>query len=281
MASQRTRNAVVDLLRRRREEEGGRPTACGTAGRGSFAGSCSRNIAFQMLEAEETNPIDENSLIAFDVGQGLHDLLQEAMQVEYGMLCEQEVDLRPWGYNISGHADGIYDTADGSQLVWELKSKTSFGFSMAKRSLEPEKQDVAQASMYAMAVPDARGIHLVYMCKDSSYGKNATRAGETVEWIIDLDQPCPGQDGMTPRQIAVAEATRIDAIASEALEDGLLPERFIPGEGVVDFVPDPDSRDKPWRCRYCQWNALCATLPATQVSLSDVLVPREREETIV
>ena len=84
------------------------------------------------------------------------------------------------------------DIADGSQLVWELKSKT-FGFSMAKRSLEPEKHDVAQASMYAMAVPDARGIHLVYMCKDSSYGKNATRAGETVEWIMILTSRVPAR----------------------------------------------------------------------------------------
>lgn len=281
MDSQRTREALGDYLREQREREGGRPTACGTAGRGSYSGACSRKIAFEMLGAEETDPIDENTLVAFRVGQDLHDLLQEAMAATYGMQIEQEVDLRSYGYNISGHIDGIYATPD-SKLVWELKSKTSFGFKGAKKSFAPEKRDVAQVSMYALGVPEATGIHLVYMCKDADYKwGDSTRAGETLEWIVGLDEPCPGQDGMTPRQIGVAEATRMDAIATEALEDGLLPERFIPGEGIVDYPPSPDSRDKPWQCRYCQWNALCATLPATQVSLSDVLVPREREETIV
>ena len=276
MDSQRTRDALGNHLRRRREEEGGRPTACGTAGRGSFAGNCSRKIAFEMLEVEETDPIDENTLVAFRVGQDLHDLLQEAMVEEYGMRIEQPVDLRPYGYDISGHIDGIYNdlqSADGAELVWELKSKTSFGFKMARKSFEPEKTDVAQVAMYSLGVPEAAGIHLVYMCKDADYKwGDSTRAGETLEWIVGLDEPCPGQDGMTPRQIGVAEATRIDAIAAEALQWGLLPERFIPGDGVVDFVPAPGSRDKPWQCRYCQWNALCATLPAGQTRLGDTLI---------
>jgi len=280
MDSQRTREALGDYLRRRREEEGGRPTACGTAGRGSFAGNCSRKIAFEMLEVEETDPIDENTLVAFRVGQDLHDLLQEAMVEEYGMRIEQPVDLRPYGYDISGHIDGIYNdlqSADGAELVWELKSKTSFGFKMARKSFEPEKTDVAQVAMYSLGVPEARGIHLVYMCKDADYKwGDSTRAGETLEWIVGLDEPCPGQDGLTPRQIGVAEATRIDAIAAEALQWGLLPERFIPGEGVVDFVPAPDSRDKPWQCRYCQWNALCASLPSTQTPIDNIFLRRKQ-----
>ena len=276
MDSQRTREALGDYLREQREREGGRPTACGTAGRGSYSGACSREIAFGMLGAEETDPIDENTLVAFRVGQDLHDLLQEAMAATYGMQIEQKVDLRSYGYNISGHIDGIYTTPD-SKLVWELKSKTSFGFKEAKKSFAPEKRDVGQVSMYALGVPEATGIHLVYMCKDADYKwGDSTRAGETLEWIVGLDEPCPGQDGMTPRQIGVAEATRIDAIATEALEDGLLPERFIPGEGVVDFVPGPDSRDKPWQCRYCQWNALCATLPAAQTPIDNIFLRREQ-----
>ncbi len=277
MDSQRTREALGDYLRERREEEGGRPTACGTAGRGSYSGACSRKIAFEMLGAEETDPIDENTLVAFRVGQDLHDLLQEAMAAVYGMQIEQEVDLRPFGYNISGHIDGIYEPTPYSKLVWELKSKTSFGFKQAKKSFAPEKHEVAQVSMYALGVPEATGIHLVYMCKDADYKwGDSTRAGETLEWIVGLDEPCPGQDGLTPRQIGVAEATRMDAIATEALEDGLLPERFIPGEGVVEFVPRPESRDKPWQCRYCQWNALCASLPATQTPLDNIFLRREQ-----
>ena len=109
MDSQRTREALGDYLRRRREEEGGRPTACGTAGRGSFAGNCSRKIAFEMLEVEETDPIDENTLVAFRVGQDLHALLQAAMVEAHGMRIEQPLDLRPYGDNLSGHIAGIHN----------------------------------------------------------------------------------------------------------------------------------------------------------------------------
>ena len=52
---------------------------------------------FPNVEAEETNPIDENNSVRRRTG--LHDLLQEAMRVEYGMLCEQ-VD-GPWATHLS------------------------------------------------------------------------------------------------------------------------------------------------------------------------------------
>ena len=78
MDSQRTREALGDYLREQREKEWGRPTTCGTAGRGSYSGACSRKIAFEMLGAEETDPSDENTLVACRVGQDLQDLLQEA-----------------------------------------------------------------------------------------------------------------------------------------------------------------------------------------------------------
>ena len=259
MHSSRTADAYKKYLRDQREAEGPRETAHGTLGRGSMAGSCSRKIGLEMLgDVAETEPIEDNTLVAFHTGSHLHDLLQQAMIQEWGMQVEVECDLRPLGYDISGHADGVYgDIANGGieTVCWELKTKTAFGFNLARKSFEPEVHEVAQAAMYAMALK-CDAVHLVYLAKDSQYGRNPIRAGETVEWILPMDQPVPG-DGRTPRQIAGAEATRINAIASE-VRDKLLPERFIPEHGSVGSVPSPDSRDGHWRCRNCKFTSLCS-----------------------
>jgi hypothetical protein len=271
-----TYDATVEHLIQQRELEGPRPTAFNTAARGSQAGQCSRRIGFQILEVEETNEITVTTLLAFHIGTALHSLTQVAMQDRLQMQLEVPIDLQPLGYPISGHADGVYHPyhKNPATAIWELKTKTSFGFRLAAKAGCPEKHEVAQVAMYGLGVPDCQWVHLVYLAKDTTYGKNSVKAGETLEWFLEMDEPVPGCDGMTPRQIGTAEATRITAIASEVLEEGLLPERFIPEWGTVYSVPDPDSGDKPWQCRYCQWNALCATLPSTQIPTNNILLRR-------
>ena len=100
-------------------------------------------------------------------------------------------------------------------------------------------------------------------------------AGETVGWLLYLDEPVPG-DGRTVEQVALAEATRITAIAGQ-VQDGMIPERFIPGYGTVPTLPDPGTLDGPWRCRYCDYWGLCDTLPAEQVSAATVLIPIRKD----
>ena len=279
MSSGRTHEAYLSYLKKNREEEGPRATALGTPARGSMAGQCSRRIGFEVLDVEETDPITDTTLLAFHVGSALHDMLQASMQAEWQMQLEYPVDLRPLGWEISGHADGVYVDEDGMTVVWELKSKTGYGFKLARNSGHPEKHEIAQVAMYSLGVPFATQIHLVYVAKESSYGKNAIKAGDTIEWILNLDEPVPGCDGMTPRQIGSAEANRINAIASEVLDDEMLPERFIPDYGIVQFVPAPESRDDHWRCRYCTFNAVCATLRPDQQNLKDLVLRRKRRET--
>ncbi|MBR87300.1 MAG: hypothetical protein CMM29_10965 [Rhodospirillaceae bacterium] len=269
-----THDANLNFLIEQREKEGPRETAFGTSGRGSMAGSCSRRMSFEALQVEETDPITETTLLAFHIGTALHELTQLAMVDQWSMRTEVAVDLRPLGYPISGHADGVYNPYPQSSTtaIWELKTKTGFGFREAVNSGHPERHEVAQAAMYGLAVSNCQYVHLVYLAKDTTYGRNAVKAGQTVEWFLDMDEPVPGCDGMTPRQIGTAEATRIGAIMHETFEDRMLPERFIPDYGIVEMVPYPDSKDQPWRCRYCQFNALCATLPTGQIRLDDILL---------
>jgi hypothetical protein len=271
------RAACLKTLHEEREEEGHRPTAFNTLGRGSQAGGCDRSIAFDMMSAEPSEEILDSTLMAFKTGQHLHELVQAAMVRQYDMDCEVPVDLRPLGYPISGHADGVY-VFEGLTIVAEIKTKKAYPMKLARRQLTPELHEVQQAGMYGMGV-GADAIHLIYYAKDNAgtarKPTDFVEAGETVEWLLFMDEPVPG-DGRTVEQVASAEATRITAIAGQ-VEDGMIPERFIPGYGTVPALPDPGSMDAPWRCRYCDYWGLCETLPAGQVPAADVLIPIRKD----
>jgi hypothetical protein len=248
-------------------------TAFPTLGRGSMAGACDRQIGFQMLDAEPSEQTTDATLLAFHTGHHLHELVQEAMQFFYGMLVEVKVDLRPIGYDISGHADGLYEHEEKT-IVFELKTKKSYPMKLARVKREPELHEVQQAGMYALAV-DADAIHIVYLAKDNAGNQFKPRdhiqAGETVEWMLGLDDPVPG-DGRTVREVSQLEAERINAIAKEIKSD-VLPARFIPGWGHVETLPQPGGTEGSWRCRYCDYWGLCDTMPAQALPLDDVLIP--------
>jgi hypothetical protein len=273
VSSNKTLNAYFTYLHDKRVEEGPKLTAFGTAGRGSMSGSCSRQIGLTMLDVPESDPLDSKTLLAFHIGTALHELTQTAMESVWKMESEVPIDLRPLDYNISGNADGVYKDEWGYSVIWELKSKTSFGFKLALKDNVPEKHELAQAAMYALDPKImARSIHLVYLCKDSSYGKGATQMGQTIEWVLDLDQPAPGQNGATARELAHEEAKRITDIATMVLEQERIPERYVPDYGLVESVPYPDSKTQPWRCRFCRYNSLCAPLPTGVTPIKETSV---------
>ena len=271
------RAACIKTLHEEREEEGHRPTAFGTLGRGSMAGGCDRALAFDMMSAEPSEEILDSTLMAFKTGQHLHDLVQASMRRQHDMDCEVPVDLRPLGYPISGHVDGVY-VLENLTIVAEIKTKKAYPMKLARRKRIPELHEVQQAGMYAMGV-GADAIHLIYYAKDNAgtarKPQDFVEAGETVEWLLFMDEPVPG-DGRTVEQIATAEATRITSIAGQ-VEDGMIPERFIPGYGTVPVLPYPGSMDAPWRCRYCDYWGLCDTLPAEQVPAATVLIPIRKD----
>ena len=265
------------LVRLEHVRGGALETAFPTLGRGSSAGSCDRQIGFQMLDAEPSEQTTDATLLAFHTGHHLHELVQEAMQFFYGMLVEVKVDLRPIGYDISGHADGLYEHEEKT-IVFELKTKKAYPMKLARVRREPELHEVQQAGMYALAV-EADAIHLVYLAKDNAGNQFKPRdhiqAGETIEWLLNLDDPVPG-DGRTVREVSQLEAERINAIAQE-IKSGVLPARFIPGWGHVETLPQPGGTEGSWRCRYCDYWGLCDTIPAQALSLDDVLIPLKGE----
>jgi len=260
--------ALYDWLTAQREAEGERPTADGTRLRGSWAGECDRKIAFHVLNVEPDHQPDGATLAAFAVGQQWHETIQHAWIDAYGGQQEVKVTLRNQGFDLSGHADLVYTDDFDRKIVGEIKSISSFGYALAVTGLppRPKKTDrpgpcgpkyehLLQAAIYATAA-DADAVHLIYVNKD--------KLGEVAEWLISLDFTLPAY-GKSLREMAQAELLRMQDILRMLDEDGLLPERHIPGFGFVQSPPrhhTDGGRGDPWQCRYCPFNRKCRELPS-------------------
>lgn len=255
-----TGDAYAEMLRQAREDEGGRPTATGTLMRASGVLGCARQLAFAATNHPESDPIGNDTLIAFSMGQHLHEEMQAAMQRDYDMSCEVPIQISD---NVSGNADGVYTDWDngGALTVWEAKSKSNFGFKLAMKD-GPELKDCLQAAVNAIGI-GAPQIHMVYVCKESDY-RSGLKQGQVAEWVIDLMEQF-GADTLYNQ--ACDELARLESIA-RGIQGGVLPGRSIPGIGVIEDPPRYQApKGAPWQCRYCQWNSVCVEMPTGEVPL--------------
>ena len=118
--------ATLDLfLRNEREQEGRRPTACGTPLRGSSAYNCARRMGFEVARVSECEALPYETLLAFHLGQAMHERVQSGLHSLWSTFqSEVKCDLRPLGYDVSGHADGLMSEGDKSVVV-EIKTMTA------------------------------------------------------------------------------------------------------------------------------------------------------------
>jgi hypothetical protein len=255
-----TKDAWEQDLRAERDNEGPRPTATGTLMRASGVLGCARQLAFAAAGIPECEEITTDTLVAFTMGQHLHERMQAAMEHDHGMQCEVPIQITE---NVSGNADGVYTDPDGVLTVWEAKSKSNFGFKLAMKD-GPELKDCLQAAVNAIGI-DAPQIHMVYVCKESDY-RAGLKQGQVAEWVIDLREPFDS-DGESLHNLACGELDRLERIA-KAINDKVLPSRSIPGIGLIEYPPAYQApKGAPWQCRYCQWNSICVQMPTGEVPL--------------
>jgi hypothetical protein len=267
--------ALERRMRAARDEAGPKPTADGTPLRSSMAGDCTRKIAFQVLGVEPAIELSTETLITFDVGNSYHEVIQEALAAELGAQLEV-VASHKTTYAVSGSADAVYDQP---KTVVEIKSMKAFAWDLAVNGNDydyvgpgPKKEHITQAAMYALAPEiDAQYLHMIYVNKDT---------GEIAEWVLGLHQPLFHLGGMdTAASLGKAELIRLKQVLLD-LEGGTFPARDIPGFGVVRVRPPAaDSKDKPWNCRYCGWQPICAKQQADEFPLSLTPWTIQRKET--
>lgn len=255
-------------LRADREAEGPKPTAAGTLGRASSVLNCWRQIALDMARVVECEEIGFETLLAFKLGNAMHEEIQAALGSLFpDFEAEVPVDLRPFGFDVSGSADGVLRVGDGLTVV-EIKTEKAFPFGLAAESGAPKLAYIVQAGVYAYGL-GADAIHIATVCKETDYRKKLS-PGQMAEWTFGLDDMIV-EAGDSVRSVVEIELTRLQRIV-ELVRDGVIPDRIIPGEGLIEKPPPYQGRGQPWQCRFCRHNATCRMMPSGSVAVEDAPV---------
>ena len=249
--------------RHRRAEEGPKPTACGTLQRVSNAGTCIRQRALDALDIPECEEIDAGTLLAFSLGNTIHEQLQAAMVQQHGALTEVPIDLSHLGVSLSGHCDWIY-----GDTIGEVKTVSSYGAMVAWEADQPKIEHIAQAGLYGLGV-GADAIHVVYVAKESDFRKGI-KPGDSREWVYGMDEVQPWG---TVESVASRELQRFTAV-EEIIGDGRIPEALAPTEDQMDLqrIDSPAaygirSKGAYWGCRYCRHNTTCQQLGPDETTI--------------
>lgn len=262
---------------RQEEEVGPKPTAANTLLRCSDAGSCERQRGFNAINAKPTEHRSAETMLAFELGNAIHESLQEMMlQLDgFNTAIEVPVDLSGWGVSLSGHCDAVITNSEGKCMVVEIKTMSGYG---AVRHFVggPKREHVAQAGLYAAGL-DADAILIIYVAKEAAYRKSlSVRPGQIMQWYYELDEEVYPDESV--RDVMQMELNRFARVESE-LSKNRLPEPLVQDEETLEMfrVDLPGPFDQPskhhhWECRYCVYNSACVEHgPLTDLSEVEVL----------
>lgn len=261
--------ALSTLMADERAAEGDRPTAMGTRLRGSMAGKCSRAIGFEVLGLAPDVDFETATLIAFELGDAGHNVIQRTLATHFGAELEVPATWMP-ALDLSINSDGVYPDTNV-----EIKTVKAFAFDISTGIRErgetgPKYEHLLQVGLGALAPAiDAPRVHIIYLSKED---------GRVAEWIIGLDDPLPHLDGATLRELVAAEVDRFAGILRR-LDAGELPRPIVPGHGLVTNPPARTSKAQPWQCRYCRWQPTCAALGPDVITISSLRNRQPKTET--
>ncbi len=258
---------IFQALKAEREAKGPRPMAIeGARIRMSWAGQCSRQLAYNIMETPESNPPDGPSLLTFALGQLVHDKWQAGMLEAYPE-CEIEVKCELPDIRCAGHTD-----AKVGDKVYEAKSINGFGFKQAVgasgRAEGPRSSAVLQGALNALA-HDAEELHIVNISLEQISKNVAKKLPFThneqrmcAEWTLPREQWEP---------LALTEKHRMGAVL-EMVDEGRSVAGWVPDMPTGAHITDPATGKwtlndsdygnpievgTTWQCIYCSYQDTC------------------------
>jgi hypothetical protein len=263
--------------------------------RGSWAGSCGRQIAYEIAKVPESEPKTVADYWRLDLGTLIHDRIQQAIPEAYpNAEVERNIDMNSIGIRGSLHLDMLLPFKDSDRwAAVEIKSINGFGYKMSATSMKggphgPRESAVIQGSLAAASLR-AQGINVTDMIVQylaielvsPDLGKKIGRGDELArfeaEWTYEVEEF---------EAIAHAEAARwqeIDDILFGDDKDKPFTElnpvdvpRHIPNVGTIINPATSTARNaegkafKTWQCSYCSYRSRCeldGDPPATLVEL--------------
>lgn len=242
------------------KEKGPKPTAYATRLRFSDAGKCARAISYS-ARGLPGEPFDPASLHVAWVGTKYHEFLQEALAKRFPG-CEIEPKGIVDDITNSGHADAVVRGTPLGDVLFELKTKSSYQFDKAIgyfrkawKSAPPEGpglEVILQAALNASA-HTCTTIVIGYVTFENISINAAEKLGLRhfdrflAEWHVPKDvwQPLLDQ-----------EKERLAHIL-ECVEEGTLPRRLAYDDAGELQELDPLASRPPWQCTYCSFRELC------------------------
>jgi len=200
------------------------------------------------------------------MGTTYHELLQAAIQRRYPT-AEIEVKGIVHEANNSGHCDALV-TVNGTRLLYELKTKTSYQFDKAVGMMRkawkrgepkgPALEVIMQAGFNARA-HDCDTVVVGYVCWESYSVGLAAKVGLKnqdrflAEWHIPKSVWEPLVERETDRLMEILDT----------VDGGFLPEREVYDEGpwyaeqLAETVVIGPEGTHPWNCDYCSHANQC------------------------
>lgn len=240
----------------------------GTRFRHSWAGGCTRAIAYHMNGTEASNPPDDLAQLTFSLGTHVHDLWQAGFLATHGDDAEIEVIVKIEEIDSSGHTDARLKSAKRS---YEVKSINGFGFKNATgimgQAEGPRKSAVLQGALNAYAADDEELV-IVYIALESSSPSVAKKNGlshlgrMSATWTYPREEFAP---------VALREIKRIKRI-EEYVDAGepvpRVPLEIPAGARVTDPVTGAWQKLEDgaimdagtiWNCSYCNFLDKCSS----------------------
>lgn len=166
---------TIDSLLREHFSQPGRPPTAGRFYPSSLDGVCSRAAALQFIGAPASPVTHDTALqLIFEVGHGVHDRLQKALEVvaaARGMTFTPEIAIppqtNPWF--VSGRIDGLLVQGNYTSGV-EFKTINAAQFNRLYSG--PQEKHRFQANIYwGLYKPKLDAFSVFYICKDNSLTK--------------------------------------------------------------------------------------------------------------
>lgn len=242
----------------------------GSRFRASWAGDCSRSLAYHLAGVEETDPPTVADAWRFNIGTLLHEHVQATVERAFpGSSSEVKVRI---GTDGSGHMDMLVVKPDGKRVSVEIKTVNGFGFKKMVGEEGPRIKYVMQGALNAAAmdpIPDELVI-AVFSLECMSPGE-ARKHGLNDEYRRFAGQWTFDQETFLP--IAERERNRVEAIMAKVDAEGptsvrrIIPDPSLPRHVVIN--PDKgllelrDARGEAvglghtWHCGYCPFQTQC------------------------
>ena len=228
-----------------------KPIALDTPLRYSSAGACSRQLGYQAMRAETTNPMDIGGRWVTGIGTHLHEMIQERVQrLHPDAVMEASSQVSVW----SGSADVDYGyELDEYKTVGGYKRDKLFGISSygkVSEPAEPPRGNVLQLGLNMRGLGRDRG-NLVYLANEPYSLNVAKKVGlSPVERVMKVFT-IYAED----IERAVDDEIRRGEAIVDMLEQGDLPPREYADDDGEWTTPNPEITTFP--CQYCAWRDRC------------------------